>query len=281
MDVNSTDDGAVGRAARLFDSLSTTYDAVGVDLFGPVADALVERLAPTSGESLLDIGCGTGQVLLRTSQALEARQTRPRMLGIDISPGMLAQARMVLDAADLDQVQLRTADAQDPQLGSEQFDVIASSLVLFFLPDPLSALRSWRRLLVAGGRVGITTFGARDARWEEVDSVFTPFLPESMLDARTSGTTGPFSSEQGLAGLFRDAGFTRVSNWTSEVEVTFRDSDHWHTWTMSVGQRAMWAMVPPEHVQDVRSLATERLSRCRGDDGLIHFTQAVRTTVGR
>ena len=272
------DDGGVGRAARLFDSLSATYDAVGVDLFGPVADALVERLAPTSGESLLDIGCGTGQVLLRMSHTL---QSWPRMLGIDISPGMLAQARILLDAAGLDHVQLRMADAQDPQLGNERFDVIASSLVLFFLPDPLSALRSWRRLLFPGGRVGIATFGARDARWEEIDSVFAPFLPESMLDARTSGAIGPFSSEEGLIGLFRDAGFGRVSNWTSEVEVTFRDPDHWHTWTMSVGQRAMWAMVPPEHVLEVRNLATERLSRCRGDDGLIHFTQAVRTTVGR
>jgi SAM-dependent methyltransferase len=39
------------------------------------------------------------------------------------------------------------------------FDVIASSLVLFFLPEPAHALSRWVESVRPGGRVGITTFG--------------------------------------------------------------------------------------------------------------------------
>ena len=45
-------------------------------------------------------------------------------------------------------------DAQEPDLPEQSFDALASSLVLFFLPDPAAALRAWRMLLVDGGRIG-------------------------------------------------------------------------------------------------------------------------------
>ncbi len=266
------------QTTRLFDAVSNSYDDVGVYFFGPIADELVSHLAPTRGESLLDIGCGKGQVLIR---AAEQVGDGARLMGIDVSPGMLAQARSILDEAGLSRVELREIDAQDLQLADGHFDIVASSLVLFFIPDPLRALRSWRTVLNPGGRIGITTFGARDPRWEAVDSVFTPYLPAGMLDARTSGATGPFASDEGVADLFGQAGFTNVRTWNTEIDVAFADSAHWHTWTMSIGQRAMWQAVPAENVAEVQELAAERLSKCIGDDGQIHLTQTIRTTIAR
>ncbi|MGV1036846.1 MAG: class I SAM-dependent methyltransferase [Candidatus Nanopelagicales bacterium] len=276
--MNQPSDDEVIQVASLFDALSASYDAVGVDFFGPIADELVRQLAPTRGESLLDVGCGQGQVLISAAERVGARA---RLMGIDISRGMLDQARATLDQAGLTQVELLEMDAQNPQLAAAPFDMVASSLVLFFLPDPLRALRSWHKLLKPDGRVGITTFGARDPRWEDVDSVFTPYLPARMLDARTSGATGPFASDEGVADLFRQAGFTNVQTWNAEVGVVFADADHWRRWTMSVGQRAMWQAVPAEKVTEVQELAAEKLSHCFGDDGQIHLTQTIRTTLAR
>lgn len=51
------------------------------------------------------------------------------------------------------------ADARSPGLPPASFDVVASSLVLFFLQEPVDALRAWTALLVPGGRLGIATFG--------------------------------------------------------------------------------------------------------------------------
>lgn len=275
--VNQPDGDKSAQVASLFDALSTSYDAVGVDFFGPIADELVSHLALTQGETLLDVGCGKGQVLIRAADHLGEGA---RMMGIDSSVGMLEHARLALDDAGLSTIELRELDAQNPPLPAGSFDVVASSLVLFFIPDPATALRSWRRLLSSSGRVGITTFGKRDARWEAVDSVFKPYLSAAMLDARTSGATGPFATDEGVADLFRRAGFTTIQTWNSDIDVALRDVEHWQAWTMSHGQRAMWQAVPAEAQAEVKVLAAERLNQCFGVDGQIHFTQTVRTTVG-
>src|SRR5262249_22416280 len=46
--------------ASVFDAAAADYDSVGVDFFQPIADRLVEELAPQQGERAIDIGCGSG-----------------------------------------------------------------------------------------------------------------------------------------------------------------------------------------------------------------------------
>jgi SAM-dependent methyltransferase len=263
------------RIAAVFDRAAPTYDQVGVDLFGPVADALVAELDPQPGERLLDVGCGRGAVLLRAAARVGPAG---RVTGVDLAPGMVAAAGQEAQAAGLD-VEVRVADAQDP--GGGPYDVVASSLVLFFLPEPAGALRAWHDLLVEGGRVGVSTFGPYSERWQEVDAVFAPFLPPAMRDARTSGRAGPFASDAGVAGLLAEAGFIDVRTASLTVPVRFADEEHWHTWTWSVGQRAMWEAVLEEQRAAVRAQAFERLQDNRDGDGRIGFDQQVRLTLGR
>ncbi len=73
-------------------------------------------------------------------------------------------------------VDIRIGDARAPDLDAGTFDLVASSLVLFFLPDPLAALRAWRSLLVPGSRVGVSTFGEYTPAWRAIDEVFAPYL---------------------------------------------------------------------------------------------------------
>jgi len=266
----------VTRTAQLFDALSPSYDAVGVDFFAPIAEHLIEHLALSPGERLIDIGCGSGRVLLCAADRLGHGA---RLTGIDAAPGMIERTRSATTAAGLTNVELMVMDAQLPDLEPASFDVVAASLVLFFLPDPLAALRAWRGLLRPGGSVGITTFARQDPAWQDVDSVFDPYLPPGMLDARTSGARGPFSSDERLADLFHAADFSSVRSWHTTLDVVFDDVDHWHRWTMSVGQRAMWQAVPEEARTNVLGLASERLADSVGPDGRIHLRQEIRTTV--
>ncbi|WP_425489880.1 class I SAM-dependent methyltransferase [Nocardioides ungokensis] len=71
-------------------------------------------------------------------------------------PGMVG----LLSAATrhLPQVRVAAGDATDPRLDGVSYDLVAASLVLFFLPDPVRALRRWAGLLEPGGRVGAATF---------------------------------------------------------------------------------------------------------------------------
>ena len=263
--------------AGVFDRVADTYDAVGIELFQPIAARLVAELAPQPGERALDVGCGRGAVVFRLAGAVGVSGA---VTGIDISPRMVEATRADAVAKGLD-VDIRVCDAQSPGLRPATCDVVASSLVLFFLPDPLAALRAWRALLVEGGRVGVSTFGAVSEHWRGVDEVFKPYLPQGMRDARTTGNEGPFASDAGTERLLSDAGYGHVRTATMTVPVRFGDKDHWHRWSWSVGQRAMWEAVPEERRDSVRALAYQRLDGCRDADGLIGFDQVVRFTLGR
>ncbi len=261
--------------AALFDELADSYDQVGVDYFQPIADALVGCLEPQAGERVLDVGCGRGAALLRLAAAVGATGT---VTGLDLSPAMVAAAGSALTAAGL-AGDVFVADAANPPLPPESFDVVASSLVLFFLADPAAAVRAWHALLTPGGRLGISTFGPLPASWLAVDAVFDPYLPPQMLDARTSGASGPFASDAGLAALVSDAGFSQVSTRTITVPVRFSGEQQWYDWTWSTGQRKMWQLVPEDERAAVRQRAGELLEATHDVDGLPGFDQPVRYTL--
>ena len=263
--------------AAIFDRAAATYDAVGVPWFTPIAEQLVAALSPTPGQNVLDIGCGRGAALWPLAQAVGPAGA---VTGIDLSSAMVEATRTDVQARGLTNVELHVMDAAAPDLPAHSYSVIASSLVLFFLPDPLAALRSWHALLVPGGRMGASTFDNQDPNWVALDDVFTPFLPPQMLDARASGTRGPFASDAGVAELLTNAGLVDVETTSTDLVAVFNDAEHWLTWSWSHGQRAMWEAVPDADRAAVRAGATELLESIAAADGEIRLTQRVRYTLG-
>ncbi len=264
--------------AEIFHRAAPTYDSVGVPWFQPIAEHVIDELAPVPGEKALDIGSGRGAVLLPLAEAVGPQG---HVTGIDLALGMVEALRA--DAADrgLTNVDVLVQDAMDPEFDPGTFDLIASSLVLFFLPDPTAALHRWHRLLRPGGRIGVSTFGPRDAHFLAVDDVFTPYLPAQLLDARASGTKGPFASDAGVEELLASAGYSHVRTVNHEVDAVFRDADHWVEWSWSHGQRAMWAAVPEARHAEVRADIARILAQATDDTGTITLRQWVRYTLAR
>jgi ubiquinone/menaquinone biosynthesis C-methylase UbiE len=264
--------------AAVFDRSARTYDSVGVPWFTPIAEHLVRELAPTPGERALDLGSGRGAALFPLADELGPTG---HVTGVDLAPGMVRSLKTDVEARGLRNVDVQLMDAGAPDLGEATFDLLASSLVLFFLPDPVAALRNWRQLLVPGGRIGISTFGRQDPIWEETDALFRPYLPKQMLDARTSGATGPFGSDEAVEGLFETAGFTNIRTAINDVTVNFRDADQWREWSWSHGQRAMWEHVPEDQRDDLLATAAVVLEAARTNNGSIQLSQRVRYTIAR
>jgi ubiquinone/menaquinone biosynthesis C-methylase UbiE len=263
--------------ARLFDQIADEYDAVGVEFFKPIAAGLVGQLAPRPGERALDIGCGRGAALVPLAEAVGETGS---VTGIDVSARMVEMATAELARHGL-RADVRGGDAMDPELPAESFDLVASSLVLFFLPDPLVALKAWRGLLVDGGRVGVSTFGGYDDRWrQEVDAALARHAPPEVADARTTGARGPFGSDEGMEDLLGRAGFRHVHTVNTVVKARFDDPEHWYRWSMSVGQRQFWLAIPEHQLPEVKAEVLAAVDRCRDGSGIVGFDQTVRYTLG-
>jgi SAM-dependent methyltransferase len=113
-------------------------------------------LAADAGGPVLELGCGTGRVLLPCAEAAGAAA------GVDTSPAMLARARARLAAAGLDgRVELHHADMRGARLGRSFPLVTIPFRSLFHLRtdrDWLAALATVRAHLAPGGRFAADVF---------------------------------------------------------------------------------------------------------------------------
>ncbi len=267
----------VARVRAIFEAVADDYDQSGVPFFAPAAEGLVDALAPQPGERALDIGCGRGAVAGLLARAVLPSGT---LDAIDLSPAMVEHTETLLRADGFD-ARVQVMDAVDPHLPTGSFDLVASSLVLFFLPDPAAALARWVALLAPGGRIGLTTFGEEHPAWTQLNDLFRPWVPPGMLDPKVVGPDAPFASDAGMEAMLRDAGATDVRTVTLRMDVPWGDVDGWKAFSMSTGQRAMWASVPAEEREGLLDRAGEVLDDARDETGRVVIWQDMRYTLGR
>lgn len=116
-------------------------------------DWVLDHLAWTGEESVLDIGCGPGGFLSPIS--LRAG----RVMGFDLSPGMLARARK---SAPNGQASLAAADIRALPLVSDSVDVVLAAFMLYHVPRLDRALQELSRVLQSGGTILAVTNGPED-----------------------------------------------------------------------------------------------------------------------
>lgn len=111
---------------------------------------LLQCLALTGGESVLEIGCGTGAVTLPLAEAVGEHG---RVVAVDISEPMLGAARQRVQESGMHNVTLLAGDAQVMALEPAAFDVATSRMGVMFFADPVAAFRNIRGALKPGGRL--------------------------------------------------------------------------------------------------------------------------------
>jgi ubiquinone/menaquinone biosynthesis C-methylase UbiE len=121
------------------------------------AERLVALCRLPLGSRVLDAATGTGFAALAAARAVG---DEGHVLGVDISSGMLRQARSAVADSGLTNVEMIQADASClPQCGSETFDAITCAAGLLYM-SAADALREWHRLLRPGGIVAFSTMHA-------------------------------------------------------------------------------------------------------------------------
>jgi ubiquinone/menaquinone biosynthesis C-methylase UbiE len=100
---------------------------------------------------LLEVGCGTGFTTTYLAEAIGCR-----IMGIDISPGMVEWAQKRAARKGLqERCQFRVADAQQLPFDDNTFDAMLCESVTAFVPDKRQALSEYRRVVKPGGYIGL------------------------------------------------------------------------------------------------------------------------------
>lgn len=116
---------------------------------------LIQLAQLQSGQQVLDVATGTGIVAIAAAKIVG---TLGHVVGVDISTGMLNQARQKIEAAGLQNIELIEADADYLNFRDNSFDAIFCSSAIVYLTDIPNALREWYSFLKPGGLVAFSAF---------------------------------------------------------------------------------------------------------------------------
>lgn len=141
------------KIADLYSERSAAYDSSDWHL--RIAHRLVDYGQIKSGQRILDIATGTGMAALRAAQIAGPQGF---IVGIDISAGMLEQAKKNARALNLGNVEFQLADAEALELPENSFDHLFCSSALIWMSDLRGALSHWYKFLKPGGRIGFHAF---------------------------------------------------------------------------------------------------------------------------
>jgi SAM-dependent methyltransferase len=186
---------------------------------GGVDPVLLRALDLKPGQRVLDIGCGPGEPALTIARWIAPRG---RVLGVDISPPMLAVARRRARVFHVTNARFRTGDLERMRLRPRSFDRVVGRFSLMFVADVAAALERIHALLAPGGRAAFAVWGpeSENPHFQIVARAVRPLLREPPPDPETFAHPLRLGRRGRLARLMRGAGFrgVRVAKaWSAEV----------------------------------------------------------------
>ena len=140
-----------------FDRVAGQWDDMRRTFFGEgVRAAAVQAAGITAGDVVADIGTGTGFI------AEAALAAGARVIGVDESQNMLAQARMRFEGRPFE---ARAGDVEGLPLDDDEADAVLANMVLHHAPEPPRAIVEMTRILKPGGTLVITDADAHHEEW--------------------------------------------------------------------------------------------------------------------
>jgi ubiquinone/menaquinone biosynthesis C-methylase UbiE len=178
------------------------YDDAAEAFWGYFGRRTVERLALPAGTRVLDACCGTGAAAL---PAAEAVGTTGFVLGVDLTPALLAKAEAKARRRALHHLRFVCADLECGAPSRAAFDAVTCVFGIFFLPDMAAMLRRLWESVRPGGAVAVTTWGRTVL--EPVSGIFWEHVRQERPDLhRAFEPWQRVATAKDLAALFAAAG---------------------------------------------------------------------------
>ncbi|MBN1311867.1 MAG: arsenite methyltransferase [Anaerolineae bacterium] len=178
--------------AQLLENLPTDVTGLSLGCGDPVT---IANLQP--GETVLDLGSGGG---IDCFLAWHQVGSDGYVIGIDMTPDMLAEANANKEKLGAENVEFRRGQIEEMPVESNSIDIVMSNCVINLSPDKAAVFREAFRVLKPGGRVSISDI--------VTEGDFSPEMREQ-LDQWAECVTGAIAADQ-YAALMRKAGFVDI-----------------------------------------------------------------------
>jgi ubiquinone/menaquinone biosynthesis C-methylase UbiE len=246
---------------QMFDTVSSGYDGEALRFFPRSAEHVAALLNLTGDEQVLDVACGTGHASL----AIAPKLLKGRITAVDLSPGMLDQARKKAAALNIRNVEFLERDMQELGFKPGTFDAAVCAFGIFFVQDMDAQLAHIASMVRPGGRVIITSFQ---------ENYFQPLRDMLFNRIGTYGVQNPpqawkgVASEAGCRQLFEKAGLTNIGVVEKNVGYYLESTDEWWDIVWNAGFRRLLAQLSPQDQERFKREHLEEVGALRADKGI-------------
>jgi phosphatidylethanolamine/phosphatidyl-N-methylethanolamine N-methyltransferase len=136
----------LNKIERVYTSYAGFYDRIFGRVFHEGRESAIRNLDVQPNEHILEVGVGTGL-------ALPMYPRHCRIVGIDLSEGMLAKAKERAEAHRLSHVRLHRMDAGAMEFDDNSFDTVVAAYVVTAVPDYRTVVNEMIRVCRPGGRI--------------------------------------------------------------------------------------------------------------------------------
>jgi ubiquinone/menaquinone biosynthesis C-methylase UbiE len=195
---------------------SGDYAVVGTTLQS-VGEELCETLDLRSGQTVLDVAAGNGNV------TLAAARRWCNVVSTDYVPALLERGRARAEAEGLS-VEFKVADAEALSFGDATFDAVVSSFGVMFTPNQDKAAEELLRVCKPGGKIGLANW-TPDGFIGQIFKTLGKYLPPP------AGAKSPalWGTQARIAEMF-EAGATSINTEKRHFTFRYRSPDHF-LWT--------------------------------------------------
>lgn len=190
----------------------------------------VTLAALQTGQSVLDLGSGAGlDCFLAARQVGESG----RVIGVDMTPEMLAKARSTAERLGIANVEFRQGYLEDLPVEDDSIDVILSNCVINLSPDKPQVFKEAFRVLNPGGKLAVS------------DIVTGGPLPQDIKDSLSmwAGCVAGAVDAKDYLGMLEDTGFIDIA-----VTPTYLDKENVDEAIRAAGDRINLTSVDREEV---------------------------------
>ena len=189
---------------------------------------LVETVALSPGEKILDVATGTGIIAIAASEIVGEQG---KVIGVDISPVMLGQARFKIAEAKINNIQLIESDIDNIDFPENSFDTIFCSSSIPWFKNIPAVFKSWHHWLKPGGKIAFSCYSQ--------ESFFTPLivrLCHEVCDTILPDWNSLTGTPEKCCNLLEQAGFKNIKITTEQlghyltVETAQQTWQGDHTW---------------------------------------------------
>jgi len=187
---------------RVWDRMADVYEKEIDARFGPVIEHVLRLADLRPGETVLDLGAGTGAVAICAATQVGVGG---RIKAVDISPEMLSKAEVRLRSLRITNVDLAEGRAEAIPANDASVDAIIASLSLMYVIDRATAAKELARVLRPGGRfVAAVWAGPAEAdivKFQQTAGSFAPTPPVQGVGPGALADPSEFLSQLRAAGL--------------------------------------------------------------------------------